>query len=70
VLRKIEYNSRRTRGAGLYRWPCQNGCRYSVRNCEWRNGEEQTYRNNDCIYWGYAFSGENHGLHNALLTRR
>jgi len=21
-------------------------------------------------YWGCAFSGENHGLHNALLTRR
>ena len=37
--------------------------------CEWRSGEEQPYRNNYCIYWGYAFSGENHGLHNhnALL---
>jgi len=27
----VEYNSRRTRGAELYRWQCQNGCRYSVR---------------------------------------
>jgi len=30
-MRRVEYNSRRTRDAGLYRWQCQNGCRYSVR---------------------------------------
>jgi len=28
-VHQVKYNSRRTRGAGLYRWRCQNGCRQS-----------------------------------------
>jgi len=39
-VHQIEYNSRRSRGAGLYRRQSQNGCRSSL--CEWRSGEEQT----------------------------
>jgi len=30
-VHQVEYSSRRTRGAEIYRWLCQNGCRYSVR---------------------------------------
>jgi len=42
-VHQIEYNSRRSRGAGLYQRQSQNGCRSSL--CEWRSGEVRTYRN-------------------------
>ena len=39
-IRTVEYNSRRTRGAGLYRWQCQNGCRQSyTRVTKWRRAD-------------------------------
>jgi len=28
LILRVEYNSRRTRGAGLYWRQCQNGCRW------------------------------------------
>ena len=36
---KVEYKSRRTRGAELYRWLCQNGCRNSEWMTKWRTAD-------------------------------